>query len=350
MKPSKWHFRQYSLNDSSSGYLLCFHLYRGKCEKYPTNIKPTVFPAYILTSNNRLQHNNHILVIDRFYSGIQLLHLLQERGIDVLGTIMTNRLQIEKKLLIPNNTKNIARGEFRVFLSGDKSYKVISWKDNKVVTLYTSLETGYHFASRKGQNGQKIEIKCPTAISMYTAKMRGTDVFDQRMTYFWPFIRTLKWTNRVFIHMFYIAVVNSHILYKKYFNLTRGDENFELASYITTLMHELGNLNEEPQVIEQKRQKRKRDTLEADPDRTKGTHTPVNIGFEINADGEAEKVNKRVNCAYCKQGRVSIKCEECNVGLHIGSAKQMNCFGLFHTEEKFSYLPKTNHVNDELDE
>lgn len=168
MKPNKWHLRQYSLNDSNTGYLVSFRFYRGKKEKYPDGISATQFP-YILTNNDRLINNGHILVVDRFYTSVKLLNMLQERGIGILGTIMPNRCNIEKGKLL-NNNRNVKRGDLKVYNHTIDNYKLVSWIDNKVVNLMTSLDTGWHITTRKGANGARCDINCPTVISLYTQK------------------------------------------------------------------------------------------------------------------------------------------------------------------------------------
>ena len=48
-KPNKWHFKAFCLNDSKTGYLSNFFLYRGKDERRPANVSATVYPLMKLT-------------------------------------------------------------------------------------------------------------------------------------------------------------------------------------------------------------------------------------------------------------------------------------------------------------
>lgn len=345
-KPNKWHLRQYSLNDPTTGYLLCFRFYRGKCENYPNGITASQFPVYYLTQKNRFYNNGYIVVTDRYYTSIPMMNMLVERGIGFLGTVLSNRLPIDKKLLYSNKNKNINRGDSSVYTNEDNSHRVITWKDNKVVNILTTLETGWHYTKKSGATGHKLDIKCPTAISLYSAKMRGTDMFDQHMSYYWPYIRSVKWTVRVFIHLFYIAVINSHILYKNYFSLIRGNSNFELIDYIKNLMNELGNQSINVPMLQNSNNRRRRVTLDQEKNRLTGVHTPYDICFILNNNNERIAVDKRVECAYCQNGKVSVICKTCNKGLHVGSAGKQDCFYLFHTKNKLTEINNTNEEND----
>lgn len=45
-------------------------------------------------------------------------------------------------------------------------------------------------------------------------------------------------------------MINSHILFKDYFGLVRGNSNFELIDYITNLMNELRNQTNNVQAVQ----------------------------------------------------------------------------------------------------
>lgn len=201
----------------------------------------------------------------------------------------------------------------------------------------TSLDTAWQIIKRKNSNGGLSNVNCPTALSLYTAKMRGTDVFDQIMMYYLPKIRSIKWYVKVFAHLFHIAVINSHILYKQYHNITRENDLFELSSYIIRLMNELGHLLHNIPIIPNISKKRKTATLEHDENKLIGTHTPYNASFRRLDNDEIDHVNQRRVCRYCKESRTNVICLQCNVALHIESEKQNDCFQKYHTKQE---LPK----------
>jgi Transposase IS4 len=69
--PNKWHFKAYCLNDSETGYLYNFFMYKGIDEIRPEGVSATQYPLYHLTMPSGLQNRNYILIID-----IRIFHQL----------------------------------------------------------------------------------------------------------------------------------------------------------------------------------------------------------------------------------------------------------------------------------
>jgi hypothetical protein len=72
MKPFKWHFKAFCLNDATSSYLLNFHLYQGKDEKRPEMFKATEWPIVKLLQPVKFHNKSHILATDNCYASIRL--------------------------------------------------------------------------------------------------------------------------------------------------------------------------------------------------------------------------------------------------------------------------------------
>lgn len=109
----------------------------------------------------------------------------------------------------------------RIYKNTTNEYYFITWKDKKPVNLFSALPNDKSLIRRRDENGNNNEFMCPTNVIIYNKTMGGTDVFDQKMQYYFPYIRTLKWTCRVIIHFFYVTVINLQILYRLYHNLNR---------------------------------------------------------------------------------------------------------------------------------
>ena len=69
-KPNKWHFKAYCLNDSVTGYLWNFFMYRGKDEQRPPNIPATLYPVTRLTDNEMLFGKDHFIITDNYFSTV----------------------------------------------------------------------------------------------------------------------------------------------------------------------------------------------------------------------------------------------------------------------------------------
>lgn len=59
-----------------------------------------------------------------------------------------------------------------------------------------------------------VDVSAPKIVQNYTKYMGGVDILDQQMEYYRAFIKTKKWTLKVFIHFLDLALVNSWRLYR----------------------------------------------------------------------------------------------------------------------------------------
>lgn len=69
-KPNKWHLKAFCLNDSSSGYLWDFFMYRGKDEQRPDGVPAALWPVMKLTDDESLHGKWHVLALDNWYTSI----------------------------------------------------------------------------------------------------------------------------------------------------------------------------------------------------------------------------------------------------------------------------------------
>lgn len=111
-----------------------------------------------------------------------------------------NKLGTAKLLALKPNAKNIQRGFMRIYKNTTNEYYFITWKDKKPVNLYSAIPNVKSLIRRRAENGNNNAFMCPTNVIIYNKTMGGTDVFHQKMQYYFPYIRTPKWTRRVIMH------------------------------------------------------------------------------------------------------------------------------------------------------
>lgn len=327
-KPDKWHFKVYSLNCADSGYMSNFYLYRGSREVLPPNDTATSYPLLRLTDHSMYKRMNYILVTDNWYTGREALLRLRLRLIHLIGTVRVNRIPGGNALVVAGNSP---RGTIAQYRHTDHYY-FTSWKDSRVVNFLSAIRSKVHHMQRRTPQGGLLQVATPTIRSIYNVTMGGTDSFDQRMQYYWPEVRADSWKVRVIMHFLYVAIVNSHILYKTYFRLVRAVVGFELIDYIKMLRNEFVYRPPEiPMVVP--RLVRNFDQAFNDPNRTVGIHFPIHRPQQCIDEETGKRVDKRRQCAFCRTGRCSYICLQCNVGLHIGTDPATSCFGLFHMPE-----------------
>lgn len=294
----------------------------------------TNYPAYCLTNYDKYMMYNYVVFTDNWFTTIPSCLSLLEKGIYQVGTVRANRVGTGKNVLYPDKGRNVARGNFKVSKHNSNELFLISWMDNKVVNMLSTISNMSHIVKRTLDNGTVQQVRCPTAVSLYRKCMGGTDTFDQKLSYYWPCIKSMKWPIRVFIHFLYVAVVNSHMLMRDRLAITKKHKHFLLRDYISSLIEKLARhkgtvLHRNPVA------RRSKAKLEEDPFRCVGIHTPANVAIHAEYDGTRDRIDKRRVCPICNE-RSTWECYECNVGLCLGGHPAESCWRKYHTSKQLT--------------
>jgi hypothetical protein len=137
-KPEKWHFKVWCLNDSETGFLMDFQVYRGKVEQRPEGVSATAYPAYVLLRNEKYHDRGHIMFSDNFFTSFEETGCNAERGIHTVGTLRANR----QGLPCARRGK-MARGEIITKVTELRGIRVwyTEWQDRKVVKMLHTFPT-----------------------------------------------------------------------------------------------------------------------------------------------------------------------------------------------------------------
>jgi hypothetical protein len=175
-----------------------------------------------------------------------------------------------------------------------------------------------------------IDIDRPTVVRDYNNGMGGTDLQDQKASYYRYEHRTTKWPHRIYTHFIMSCTVNAHILFNE---ARKGpDEKVSLVDFIWTLAHQLAGFiddddekesEEEDVLSEPVVQKAKRSkTLARSSERLCKTHCPsVSKGV-------------RGTCMGGCGARPRSTCVDCDVFLCITGTGENNCFWRYHNLPK----------------
>lgn len=328
-KPNKWHFKAFCLNDAANGYLSNFCMYRGKDETRPPGMSATMFPVIKLTESLIYHNNNHVLGIDNWYTSVELVLALLDRGIHVCGTIRRNKTKIPKNGLFPDKgPRKRNRGDIlcRTLSINGKQLFLTAWQDNKPVHCLSTWGPFHDPVDRNSiVNGhyQLIQIPRPTVIKAYNATMGGTDKFDQYGSYYDDRVRSITWQMRIFKHFLRAAVINAHCIYRM------TTKEITLLDFTKLVILEwaygrredynevtddvfFGRLDGERSSAWWKHEIRRR---------TQGRHTPI-----------ISDTNARRRCKVCKV-QSGYFCKECGVALHLEKSGATQCWQIFHSTE-----------------
>jgi len=207
LKPIKFGFKVYILADPRSGYVFNWVMHEGEDQSLIQIVSNLV---------ENYKHKGHILCMDRFYSTIGVANEMTRQGFGFIGAIMRNRLHTTK--LMTNVFKNLAKGESIFFCAKDMKTILTLWKDTKVVSILSNIgDDTISSVVRKdvdeNNNFRRKEIECPDNVIIYARNSEGVDKFDQMISYYINDHKSIKWYWRIVLHLLFVALHNSFILY-----------------------------------------------------------------------------------------------------------------------------------------
>ncbi|ETP27546.1 hypothetical protein F442_23177 [Phytophthora nicotianae P10297] len=189
-KPHRYGSKLFMVCDAKTAYCHRFEVYVGKRASaagpdtsvdYKTGAAAVVRTLKVILAQAR--HMWHTVVIDRYYSSVDLAIELLSLKVYVIGTIMTNRLEFNKDIRATSKTRpaSIPHGTFSLSRSVAIPTMISCvWWDRKLVHY---LCTGYVMAAssieRKIKRIGAVRVQCPSAVNDYQNWMSGVDVHDQ---------------------------------------------------------------------------------------------------------------------------------------------------------------------------
>ena len=156
------------------------------------------------------------LYTDNYYTSPELyLHLYNESSINACGTIRTNRRGYPKALVLPQRVANQKLRGFMMY-SSNGPLLAYAWKDRRMVYFLTTAHVAQAAEDvtieRRGEMGQKLQVKCPPLLPDYQKFMRGVDHGDQLISQYNAGRRSKKWWRREFFYLLEVAILNAYIL------------------------------------------------------------------------------------------------------------------------------------------
>jgi len=292
-----------------------------------------------------LDGKNHILCTDNWYTSLEVADICLSHEVNFIGTVKSNRKGTPKSHIFPYKGKfKRERGEMlgMEMVYNENNLFFTAWQDVKPVHMISTYQSEKHFCQRnsKDQKGDfvKVLIERPTVIGHYNKAMGGTDLCDQKVSYYSFEHQSIKWTHRIFTHFIMVAASNAHIL----FNCNKAKENKssfldflliliddlvgEYKSSVYFLSENESEYEEHSQTSSVASKRRKFETLQkSDSGRLTGKHTPYLV--------RTKEPDERGRCVLCDK-KSNVKCFECNVSLHLGSDPLDNCWFAFHSDEE----------------
>ena len=130
--------------------------------------------------------------------------------------------------------------QMKAKLPENKFMYLTAWMDKKPVHLLSTFPKLKTSCKRtivdKNNNYNKQIIEQPSIVQSYNSGMGGTDVFDQRLSYYRPKFKSKKWMSRIFTHFLNASAINAYILYKL---ATKQHSKYSLLKFLVELIQEM---------------------------------------------------------------------------------------------------------------
>lgn len=336
LKPHKWGFKFFVLC-GQSGFAYNFEIYSGQENTQLMNEPDLGASSNVVVRLCRMipTNANFRVYFDNYYTSLQLISYLANRGIFSLGTIRRNRIP-DSKLPSEVDIKKWKRGDSCEHLGvvNDIDISTTVWKDNKTVVLASSFagEAPIGTVRRyEKSNKEMIQASCPFVIQEYNKHMGGVDLLDSFLGRYHIKIRSKKWYLRIFYHLLDVTMVNAWILYKRV--AAQRSENTSLLTLSQFRIEVATCLCKEMTGVTVKRGRPSSSSVEnqLQEKKKKGRTTyvpPKDVRLDCMSHFP-EHTDTRQRCKLPGCGQLTfIKCEKC--GVYLCFNKNKNCFRGFH--------------------
>ncbi|XP_044751630.1 piggyBac transposable element-derived protein 3-like [Coccinella septempunctata] len=216
-KPCPWGIKIFALC-GASGLLYDFLLYQGSTTELDETFKKHLGlgAAVVWKLAERISEENIQLYYHNYFSNYQLLQCLRQKQIWASGTARLDRF----KAPLFSSDKVLqakGRGTSEELISGDGEVILTRWYDNKAVNMASNfMGIGETYVCKRWDKKQKqyVYVTRPKVVQQYNLNMGGVDKLDFLVSLYRSFIRTKKWTLRMFTHGIDLACVNAWLQYR----------------------------------------------------------------------------------------------------------------------------------------
>ncbi|KAI0216626.1 hypothetical protein LSAT2_031377 [Lamellibrachia satsuma] len=188
-KPTKWGVKVCSLCESSTGYTWNFQVYTGRVAGQQEH---GLSYRVVTELTEDLQGSYMMVMMDNFYTGVELLEALRARCLLACGTVRANRREGRPDVFCVDGHKGGA----------------------DLIELY-HYPTARGSVERRNAQGVRAPVVVPKALADYQVHMKGVDLCDQMTGYHLINHRSKKWWSRLYFYLQMIAVHNAYIIAKE---------------------------------------------------------------------------------------------------------------------------------------
>ena len=335
-KPNKWGFKNL-VRAGASGMINDFYIYDGKAsvgeDSTYTHLQKSAQVVAKLCQGLPT-HAGFKVCFDNWFSTLDLMRYLQERGILAIGTIRANRI---KRCPLTSNKEleKSGRGSSDHRVDLNSGIVIVKWVDNSTVTLvsnYVRIEPEGVIERWCSKKKQRVDVPCPRIVYIYNKKMGGVDLADMLISLYHIQVKTRRWYIKIFWHLVDICKVNAWLLYRRHYKQSGfpARKAKSLMKFSCEIAEALIYASKTPEKPTRGRPS-KRKLSECTPTASKRPGNPLPVA-DVRYDSIAHwpaSSHDRKRCRVC-HAYVRMKCEKCNVSLCL--LPERNCFKKLHVD------------------
>uniref|UniRef100_A0A1B6MC64 PiggyBac transposable element-derived protein domain-containing protein n=1 Tax=Graphocephala atropunctata TaxID=36148 RepID=A0A1B6MC64_9HEMI len=230
-KPARYGIKIMAMTDARTHYLYNAYMYTGKgCYGRTLNpeekklSKPT---QSVLRLVKPVEGSNRNVTGDNWFSSIQLVQQLKERGLTYVGTVRKDKVEVP-----PEFKPNPQRGVKSSIYGFTEDITLMSYvpKEQKAVIMVSSM---HHGATDDSETGK------PEIIALYNNTKGGVDSLDQKIANYSSSRRTRRWPMAIFFTIIDTASgVNAYVLHQAYTNSNQMSRMDFMKQLAAALVHQ----------------------------------------------------------------------------------------------------------------
>ena len=241
MKPNRFHIKLFQISEATSGYIIWFHIYTGKNASCVSTLSHPLDPECTKTTkivlglleSTKLLDKGHHMYMDNYYTSPELFSELFYRETYACGTVRQNRkglpTSVKQAKLKPLQSVYLRSGPMLCLKWSGKKKK----STKKPVTILSTIHEATELLTKK-KDIYGNRIPKPVPIYEYMKNMSGVDISDQYMSFHVALRKSMKWSRKLFFHLFNMVILNSYLLNKKFgkCKLRKHDYIEYIANYL----------------------------------------------------------------------------------------------------------------------
>lgn len=226
-KPNKYGLKVLLLVDAHSFYVYNAYIYHGRGSDgkgLNDEEKRLGIPSQsVIRLCKGIEGSNRNVTADNWFTSIELLHALKDRGLTYLGTMKKNKKEIPPEFQ-PHKDREIGTSLYGF----TKDYTMVSYvtKPKKAVILVSSM---HH------NKETDVATNKPIMIIDYNKTKGGVDEVDKKCSNYSCSRRTRRWPMVLFYRLVDLSGVNTYVLYNKCTNKV----NMRRGPFLLSLAREL---------------------------------------------------------------------------------------------------------------